>query len=116
MEATNNNSLLEPLISTNGTKHIKKEKKDKHSGLLRKRDAKSSRIHIIGVLGFFIFLLIYLSFAQNLRPYQHMIVRIPDDDVNLPGPKKGEYTTMINLTIRMYYCFKFGIICIQCST
>lgn len=89
MEISHNNPDLEPLIAsnTNGTKLIKKEKKDKHFGLSRKRDAKSSKLHIIGVLGFFIFLLIYLSFAQNLRPYQHMVVHIPDDDITLPGPK-----------------------------
>ena len=84
------NADLEPLIASNsnGSKHIKKEKKDKHFGFSRKRDAKS-KLHIIGVLGFFIFLLIYLSFAQNLRPYQHMVVHIPEDDITLPGYIKG---------------------------
>ncbi|XP_070499360.1 uncharacterized protein [Chironomus tepperi] len=85
---------LEPLIDvhTTGTRNSrwKINKKLKSTGLLLKRrdskgyQEKCGRIRLLAILGAFCFLLIYLS---NLKPYQHMIVRIPEDDKNLPGPK-----------------------------
>lgn len=89
----------EPLIESKSTKL---NKKVKFSGLLtRRRDPKGyqekyGRARLGAILCGFAFLLIYLI---NLKPYQHMmVVRIPDDDLSLPGPK-GRYASNINLLI-----------------
>lgn len=89
----NSNPDLEPLIDSHATTTKssvwKFGRKVKLPGLiLRRRDAKSSercgRIRLFAILGAFAFVLIYLS---NLKPYQNMIVHVPEDDKNLPGPK-----------------------------
>ena len=93
----NSNPDLEPLIDSHATTTKssvwKFGRKVKLPGLiLRRRDAKSSercgRIRLFAILGAFAFVLIYLS---NLKPYQNMIVHVPEDDKNLPGPK-GTFT------------------------
>ncbi|CRL03323.1 CLUMA_CG016463, isoform A, partial [Clunio marinus] len=75
-------------------------KKAKFSGLnLRRRDPKAyqekcGRIRLLAVLCAFAFLLIYLT---NLKPYQNMIVvRIPEDDQDIPGPKENQNTSANN--------------------
>lgn len=85
-----NNPDLEPLlIDTTSNLHAwKNARKKKTAGLMLRRDAeKCGRIRVLIFLGGFTFLLIYLSFAPNLRQYQHMVVKVPADDINLPGPK-----------------------------
>lgn len=79
---------LEPLIEVhtsaakNGRPRVN-SKKVKASGLiLRRRDSrgyqeKCGRVRLLALLGAFGILLVYLS---NLKPYQHLVVRIPDDD------------------------------------
>lgn len=84
---------LEPLIEStappikNGRWRI--NKKVNIPGLIsRRRDPgyqeRCGLVRLLAILGIFAFLLLYLT---NLKPYQHMIVRIPEDDKNLPGPK-----------------------------
>lgn len=84
---------LEPLIeapnAAAAAKHNKWKfnRKVKLPGLIKRRDLKGyhekwGRIRLGGILCAFAFLVIYLS---NLKPYQHVVVRIPEDD--LPGPK-----------------------------
>jgi len=97
MSLNNNHPDLEPLIessspsaATASSAKWRFNKKTKLSGLiLRRRDPKGyqekcGRARLLAILGAFAFVLIYLS---NLKPYQHMVVRIPEDDKNLPGPK-----------------------------
>lgn len=80
----------EPLIAP--PQITKFNKRGKFSGLLiRRRDPKGyqekyGRVRLGAILCGFAFLLIYLT---NLKPYQQhmMVVRIPDDDMSLPGPK-----------------------------
>ncbi|KAG5678026.1 hypothetical protein PVAND_007734 [Polypedilum vanderplanki] len=95
----NNNFLasdLEPLIDVHTSRiaknnrwRINRKVKIPGLGLKRRGDLKGyqekcGRIRLLAILGAFCFLLIYLS---NLKPYQHMVVRIPEDDKSLPGPK-----------------------------
>lgn len=86
---------LEPLIESSNAPAGKNSrwrfnKKVKLAGLiLRRRDPKSQekcgRVRLLAILCAFAFLLIYLS---NLKPYQNMmIVRIPEDDSGVPGPR-----------------------------
>jgi hypothetical protein len=92
-----NKADLEPLIADSTTSPVAKNsrwrfnKKVKLSGLiLRRRDPKAyqekcGRMRLLAILCVFAFLVIYLT---NLKPYQNMmIVRVPEDDINLPGPK-----------------------------
>lgn len=57
---------------------------------LRRKDPKGyqercGRVKLLAILCAFVCCLIYLT---NLKPYQNlMVVRIPEDDQNLPGPK-----------------------------
>lgn len=88
MSLNSSHSDLEPLIEVhtsaakNGRTRVN-SKKVKSSGLiLRRRDHKGyqekcGRARLLALLGAFGILLIYLS---NLKPYQHLVVRIPDDD------------------------------------
>jgi hypothetical protein len=92
---SNNNPDLEPLIDTPSSLQVwKNARKEKNAGLILRRRTEAERcgrIKVLGILGSFIFLLIYLSFATNLRQYQHMVVKIPENDINLPGPKGNYY-------------------------
>ena len=90
MSLNKNHPDLEPLIEVhtsaakNGRPRVN-SKKVKASGLnLRRRDSrgyryqeKCGRVRLLALLGAFGILLIYLS---NLKPYQHLVVKIPDDD------------------------------------
>jgi hypothetical protein len=88
MSLNSNHPDLEPLIEVhtsaakNGRTRVN-SKKAKASGLiLRRRDHKGyqekcGRARLLALLGAFGILLIYLS---NLKPYQHLVVKIPDDD------------------------------------
>lgn len=95
MSLNKTNSDLEPLIESQSAavknSRWRFNRKVKLPGLIsRRRDPKAyqekcGRIRLGAILCAFAFLVIYLS---NLKPYQHMmIVRIPDDDNSLPGPK-----------------------------
>lgn len=87
MSLSTNHSDLEPLIEvhTTAAKNNRprvNSKKVKASGLLRRRDSrgyqeKCGPVKLLALLGAFGILLIYLS---NLKPYQHLVVRIPEDD------------------------------------
>lgn len=88
MSLNSNLSDLEPLIEvhTSATKSGRprvNSKKTKATGsILRRRDLKGNqekcgRARLLALLGAFGILLIYLS---NLKPYQHLIVKIPEDD------------------------------------
>jgi hypothetical protein len=95
---------LEPLIETQNPSVAGKNsrwrinKKVKLPGLvLRRRDPKAyqekcGRVRLLAILCGFVFLVLYLT---NLKPYQNMmVVRIPEDDNDLPGPK-GTTETLI---------------------
>ena len=97
---------LEPLIESHGAGVAAKNnnkwrfnRKVKFPGLSRRRDLngyqeKCGRIKLGAILCFFALLVLYLS---NIKSYQNiMIVRVPEDDVNLPGPK-GMYNLLIML-------------------
>jgi hypothetical protein len=95
---------LEPLIESSNPPAAKNSrwrfnKKVKLSGLiLRRRDPKAyqekcGRMRLLAILCAFAFLVIYLT---NLKPYQNMmIVRIPEDDSNLPGPKGKNFEDVV---------------------
>lgn len=94
MSNSRTDSDLEPLIVSQESPAAKNSKwrfnrKNKLFGFKR-REPKShqekwGRFRLGAILCAFAFLLIYLS---NLKPYQHlMVVKIPEDDVSLPGPK-----------------------------
>lgn len=88
---------LEPLIETHNPSKNSRwriNKKVKLSGLvLKRRDPKAyqekcGRVRLLAILCAFVFLVLYLT---NLKPYQNMmVVHIPEDDTNLPGPKGKE--------------------------
>lgn len=88
---------LEPLIESQDAGSAFKNnqkwrfnRKVKFPGLNRRRDLKGyqekcGRIKLGAILCFFALLVFYLS---NVKTYQHMmVVRVPEDDANLPGPK-----------------------------
>lgn len=110
MSHNNSHPDLEPLlIESSGAPGTKNRpwrfnKKVKLPGLiLRRRDPKAyqekcGRMRLLAILCAFAFLLIYLT---NLKPYQNMmVVRIPEDDSNLPGPK-GSFRFSEQLSILM---------------
>lgn len=92
-----NSADLEPLIESQGIGTAGKNnskwrfnRKVKLPGLNRRRDLKGyqekcGRIKLGAILCFFALLVFYLS---NIKSYQPMmIVRVPEDDASLPGPK-----------------------------
>lgn len=96
---------LEPLIESQGGSAAVKannkwrfNRKVKLPGLNRRRDLKGyqekcGRIKLGALLCFFALLVFYLS---NIKTYQPMmIVRVPEDDANLPGPK-GIYDIFVS--------------------
>lgn len=61
-----------------------------------KEAQECGRLRLGVILCGFTFLLIYLT---NLKPYPHMmVVKIPEDDDNLPGPKGELYTSNASRT------------------
>lgn len=105
----NKNPDLEPLIESAGAANSSRwrfNRKVKIPGLInRRRDPtktyqeKCGKIRLGVILCAFAFLLIYLS---NLKPYQHlMVVRIPEDDPSMPGPK-GNYLALLSTLIGLF--------------
>lgn len=79
---------------------------------LRRKDAKGyqercGRARLLVILCAFVCFLIYVT---NLKPYQNlMVVRIPDDDLNLPGPK-GLYLRCM-LCLQKIGCHSVLLLC-----
>ena len=108
-----NNPDLEPLIETQNPSVTGKNsrwritKKTKISGLIRRRDPKAyqekcGRVRLLAILCGFVFLVLYLT---NLKPYQNiMVVKIPEDDKNLPGPKGKKELIIYNFFFFVHFC------------
>lgn len=75
---------------------------------LRRKDPKGyqercGRVRLLAILCAFVCFLIYLT---NLKPYQNLVVvRIPEDDQNLPGPKG-----LWNLLKLNAFCFAVNLL------
>lgn len=107
-----NNPDLEPLIETQNPSVAGKNsrwrinKKTKLSGLIRRRDPKAvekcGRVRLLAILCGFVFLVLYLT---NLKPYQNiMVVKIPEDDTNLPGPKGKKNSSLFISSLFVHLC------------
>lgn len=97
MSHKSNNQDSEPLLidsssSVNSppiakTNRFRNNRKLKLPALnFRRRDQeRCGRVRLLAILCCFVVFLLYVT---NLKPYQNlMIVKIPEDDDNLPGPK-----------------------------
>jgi hypothetical protein len=112
-----NNQDSEPLIDSSlslnsppiaKTNRFRNNRKLKLPALnFRRRDQeRCGRVRLLAILSCFVCFLIYVT---NLKPYQNlMIVKIPEDDINLPGPKgKLSLNCVLNYLL-VHYCLNLN--------